>query len=231
MAAKRTKPRKRTKKTSYPAPTADQLKHIADPRLHPLAVHMNEINEDPANARHHPIKNLSATKASLKRYGQRKPIVVNQRDMTIEAGNGTYQCAKELGWEYIAVVLVDDDPTTATGYAIADNRTGELAEWDLEVLSGLLKSLDEQFDREELADMVGFEDFELDPLLASSFDGIQDPGWDEGGNETDPPDTSQAVTVSFTADQWADIQDEVVRIKESEECDDAAAIVMIIVGE
>lgn len=221
---KTVKRRKKTKK-----PTAKDLKHIT-PMLRPLAMHINEIGEDPANARAHPQRNLDATSASLRRYGQRKPVVVNRRDMTIEAGNGSYQCAKQLGWEYLAVVLVDDDPTTATGYAIADNRTGELAEWDLEILSGLLKSLDEQVDKDDLIDMTGFDDFELEPLLASSFDGISDPGWNDE-DESSPPQGDDSVSVVFSKDQWADIQDELIKIKESEECDDAQAIVLLIRGE
>jgi hypothetical protein len=67
--------------------------------------------------------------------------VVNRRTGTIEAGNGTLQAALALGWSHLAVVYVDDDPTTAAGFTIADNRTAELAEWDREALDKLLSDL------------------------------------------------------------------------------------------
>ena len=67
--------------------------------------------------------------------------MVNRRTGTIEAGNGTLQAALALCWSHLAVVYVDDDPTTAAGFSIADNRTAELAEWDREALDKLLSEL------------------------------------------------------------------------------------------
>ena len=121
-------------------------------------VGIDEVKPDEHNARLHPERNLETTKTSLRVYGQRKPIVVNKRTGIIEAGNGLWQAAKDLGWEKIAVVYVDDDPATATGYAIMDNRSAELAEWDEEILSGLLEELKlEEFD----LDLTGFDDGDL----------------------------------------------------------------------
>src|SRR5260370_32219673 len=121
------------------APTAAgaDLSHIAE-QLRPLAVPCADLQLDPANARRHPEINLDAIKGSLRVYGQRKPIVVNRRTGTIEAGNGTLEAAVALGWSHLAAVFVDDDPMTAAGFTIADNRTAELAEWDREALDKLL---------------------------------------------------------------------------------------------
>jgi DNA modification methylase len=58
-------------------------------------------------------------------------------------------------------VIVDDDPATATGFAIADNRTAELAEWDDEVLARLLEAVEEEMPAVEL----GFTDEDLAELL------------------------------------------------------------------
>ncbi|HTU19015.1 MAG TPA: DNA modification methylase [Gemmataceae bacterium] len=113
---------------------------IAEP-LRPLAVPCSELLLDPANARRHPEANIEALKGCLRAYGQRKPIVVNRRTGIIEAGNGTLQAALELGWTHLAVVYVDDDPMTATGFSIADNRTAELAEWDRAALEKLLAEI------------------------------------------------------------------------------------------
>ena len=145
-------------------------------QLRPLARPIGELQLDPANARTHGPKNLDAIKASLTRYGQRKPIVVRAADMIVEAGNGTLEAAKALGWSEIAAVIVDDDPTTATGYAIADNRTAELAEWDDDALSKLLESVAEEIP----LDSLGFDTDDLAELLgADPEDPAEDPGADE----------------------------------------------------
>jgi DNA modification methylase len=110
---------------------------------------------DPENARKHSQKNLDAIKASLTKFGQRKPIVINQKGVIL-AGNGTVEAARNLGWDHIdvAVVPADWDEATARAYALADNRTAELAEWDENVLAKqLLELLDGDFDIEA----IGFE--------------------------------------------------------------------------
>lgn len=110
--------------------------------LQPLAVTINDLIVDPANAMSHSQENLDAIRGSLRVYGQRKPIVVNRRNNVVEAGNGTLTAARSLGWQRIAVVFVDDDPAVAAGFAIADNRTAQLAEWDEEALDKLLREVE-----------------------------------------------------------------------------------------
>src|SRR5262249_11973240 len=84
-----------------PTDTTD-LEYIAEP-LRTLAVPCDKSLLDPINARRHPEANLEAIKASLRVYGQRKPVVVNRRTGAIEAGNGTLQAASELRWSHLAV--------------------------------------------------------------------------------------------------------------------------------
>ena len=122
---------------------------IADP-LQSLKVSIDTLTLDPANARKHGTKNLDAIKASLHAFGQRKPIVVQRKGMIVRAGNGTLEAAKALGWSHLAAVIIDEDNATASQFAIADNRTAELAEWDDETLASLLNVM-EPADREALA--------------------------------------------------------------------------------
>lgn len=103
-------------------------------------VPIDSVDTDPKNARQHPSRNLDAIKESLARFGQRKPIVVDG-DGIVRAGNGTLEAAKVLGWGEIAIVRTELKGNEAVAYALADNRTGELAEWDTDVLSDLLKNL------------------------------------------------------------------------------------------
>ena len=116
---------------------------------------ISDLILDPRNARLHSQKNLDAIKKSLTQFGQRKPIVVTH-DGVVLAGNGTMEAAKSLGWDHIDVTTTpaDWDINTARAYALADNRTAELAEWDENVLAKqLLELIDADFDIEA----IGFE--------------------------------------------------------------------------
>lgn len=103
---------------------------------------LTDLVSDPNNARKHDDKNLEAIKGSLTQFGQRKPIVI--QGSTVIAGNGTLEAAKQLGWEDIQVVRVPEDWTAdqAKAFALADNRTAELATWDDAVLQEQLLQLE-----------------------------------------------------------------------------------------
>jgi ParB-like chromosome segregation protein Spo0J len=107
------------------------------------SVKISTLQSDPDNARKHSGKNLDAIAGSLKRFGQRKPIVVTGANIVI-AGNGTLEAAKSLGWSEIVVTYTPQDWTyeQARSYALADNRTAELAEWDNDKLAMQLIELD-----------------------------------------------------------------------------------------
>ncbi len=129
--------------------------------LLPLAMHIDQLHLDPSNARKHNPKNLDAIKSSLAKFGQRKPVVVQREGMIVRAGNGTLQAAKALGWDQIAAVIVTEDNSSAAQFAIADNRTAELAEWDTETLATLLHGWDE-----ETRHALGFEQADIDEMMA-----------------------------------------------------------------
>lgn len=101
------------------------------------------LTPDPRNARTHDGKNLEAISNSLKEFGQRKPIVITAEGVVL-AGNGTVEAAKQLGWTEISVAVTpaDWDYNKARAYALADNRSAELADWDTRVLAEHLVELD-----------------------------------------------------------------------------------------
>ncbi len=125
------------------------------------SVPIDSIHLDPANVRRHPERNLAAIKASLARFGQQKPIIVDG-DGIVRAGNGTLEAARALGWDKIAVVRTPLKGSEATAYAIADNRTAELAEWDDVGLAEQLRALQSE-DIDLTA--VGFEAGEVDAMI------------------------------------------------------------------
>ena len=125
-------------------------------------VSIDSLSFDPSNVRKHGERNLATIKASLLRFGQQKPIVVDANGV-VRAGNGTLAAAKALGWKEIAVVRSTLAGSEATAYAIADNRTAELAEWDEDALSETLSAL--QCEDEALLDAAGFDSAELSRMI------------------------------------------------------------------
>lgn len=142
-------------------PDAPEMRANICEQLQPLAVSIDTLSFDAANARKHSERNIEAIKSSLALFGQRKPLVVQKKGMIVRAGNGTLAAAQELGWTHVAANVIDEDNATAMQFAIADNRTAELAEWDDEVLASLLDTMDEE-QRKALA----FNKQDMDELLA-----------------------------------------------------------------
>lgn len=110
-------------------------------KIETLAI--KDLTPDPQNARQHDTKNLKAIEGSLAQFGQRKPIVITDANVIV-AGNGTVAAAKNLGWEKIEAVRVPSDwsKDQVKAFALADNRTGELATWSPEVLAAQLVELE-----------------------------------------------------------------------------------------
>ena len=113
-----------------------------------------------------PRKNDEAVKkvaASLEQFGLVKNSVVVDEDMVLITGHTTLKAMQSLGWTACPAVtqvfgLTEEEKVA---YRIADNKLGELAEWDLDLLAGELASLDEVgfdveltgFDADALADL------------------------------------------------------------------------------
>ena len=126
-------------------------------------VPVEDLHEWPTNVRVHTTRNLEALKRCLSRFGQVKPILVQKSSMAIIAGNGTYQAVCALGWPSIKCNLLDLSDEEANALAIADNRTGELSEWNNQRLVETLKDL-RQFD-EGMLELSGFDSMELDKMV------------------------------------------------------------------
>lgn len=121
-----------------------------------------DLRFDDENARVHPPENRAMLRASLDKFGQRKPIVVTS-DNRVIAGNGTLLAATELGWDKIAVVRAPADWTDEMirAFAIADNRSADLSEFDPAVLQQQLASLEiAEFE----FDALGFSEAEISKL-------------------------------------------------------------------
>lgn len=124
-------------------------------------VDVKSLKFDPKNARKHSARNVEAIAHSLREFGQRRPLVV--RGDVVIAGNGTLEAAISLGWETVVITRVPKDWTSkqARAFAVADNRTAELAAWDHTTLLETLKDLDAP-----LVEAAGFEPADLSTLTA-----------------------------------------------------------------
>ena len=100
---------------------------------------------------------------SIKRFGFGAPIVARLADHMIIAGHTRWLAAKKLGLAQVPVRLVDLDPADAQLLALADNKLGEIAEWDDDRLAQVLADLKAQ--DVDLA-ASGFDSKEIDRLLA-----------------------------------------------------------------
>jgi site-specific DNA-methyltransferase (adenine-specific) len=114
---------------------------------------ISSLTPDPKNARKHD-KGVPELAVSLTTFGQRKPVVVWGN--VVIAGNGLVEAAKSLGWTKIEISRVPVDWTyeQAQAFALADNKTAELSEWDTSTLTEIRFDLDSKgWD----TDVFGFE--------------------------------------------------------------------------
>ena len=108
---------------------------------------------------------------SIKRFGFASPIIARKADNTIIAGHTRWEAAKKIGLDRVPVRFMDLDPSDAKLLAIADNKLGEYAEWDGELLSEILGDLND--DGLDLAS-TGFTEEELSEFLDPDFFGDAD---------------------------------------------------------
>ncbi len=136
---------------------------------------------------------VEAVANSIKEFGFNSPIVVDKNHVIV-AGHTRMKAAEKLGLTEVPVVVAADlTPEQVQAYRIADNKTGEIAEWNYDLLPIEIRELQEaNFD----LSLLGFDTDELDRLL----NGSEEDAVAEG--ETDPdavpetpeePDSRQGV--------------------------------------
>ena len=143
------------------------LENIVPP-LRNLAIPIGDLVFDPTNARTHDSKNLQAIQTSLERFGQRLPIVVQKQGNIIRSGNGRVTAMRAMGWTHVAAVVVDEADADAAAFALADNRSAELADWDWKQLSETLAQLEVDLPEFDL-NGLGWDDTELEALQLTDF--------------------------------------------------------------
>lgn len=117
-----------------------------------------------------PRKNDSAVDAvanSIREFGFKVPVIIDSNNIIV-CGHTRVKAAKKLGMEEVPCIVADDlTDDQIKAFRLADNKTSELAEWDLDKLGEELKFID--------MDMLqfGFEDLEAQlerDVLEDDFD-------------------------------------------------------------
>ena len=86
-------------------------------------------------------KAAAAVAESIKQFGFRVPLVLDSNNIIV-AGHTRLKAARMLGFSFVPCVVADDlSPEQIKAYRLADNKTGELADWDFEKLAEELKEL------------------------------------------------------------------------------------------
>jgi Predicted transcriptional regulators len=174
---------------------------------------------DPRNVRVHSTKNLDAIKASLRMFGQQIPLVVGQGNVVLK-GNGSLQCMKDLGWKEAAIHRTTLEGSQAIQFSIADNRSAELAEWDLEQLSMAIQT-DEQFADHLLK--FGWTSPEIEPLRLAEWNPDEPLEVMPGTTSVAPPpamfldfDEQQLSRLAAPLAQWRTIHPSIADSTDSE---------------
>ncbi len=93
------------------------------------------------NPRVIPDEAIDKVATSIKTFGWRQPIVVDEHGVIL-AGHTRFQAAKRLGLERVPVHITSGlSPEAARAYRLADNRTHEEAQWNPEGLGFELQAL------------------------------------------------------------------------------------------
>ena len=79
---------------------------------------------------------------SIKRFGFGAPIIARKEDKMVIAGHTRLEAAKRLELEKVPVRYLDLDPADAKMLALADNKIGEISEWNDELLEQIIEELD-----------------------------------------------------------------------------------------
>ena len=86
---------------------------------------------------------VDAVAASIKEFGFKVPIVVDGENVIIN-GHTRLKAAHKLGLRQVPVIVADDlTPEQVKAFRLADNKTGELAEWDMAKLGIELEGIED----------------------------------------------------------------------------------------
>jgi len=83
---------------------------------------------------------VDAVVKSIKSFGFNVPILCDQQ-FTIIAGHARWKAAKKIGMKSVPVITLELSEAQRDAFAIADNKTGGITDWDYPKLRKILEKL------------------------------------------------------------------------------------------
>ncbi len=123
------------------------------------------------NSRTHDKDQVSQIVASIKEFGFTNPVLIDDEGLII-AGHGRVQAAQKLNLKTVPTICLDYlTEAQKKAYVIADNRLALNAGWDFDMLKVELNDLNDlEFD----VSLLGFDDREINDILADPTEGLVD---------------------------------------------------------
>lgn len=165
-------------------PTAAAAVYVSTAALRPWA--KNPRKNDPA---------VQAVADSIKRFGFGAPLLVRKATGEIIAGHTRLKAAVKLGLTEVPVRYLDLSESEAHALALADNRVGEIAEWDDEALAAVLREMEGE---DVSLDGLGWTGEELEAMIA----GVELPGDDETAGDDTVPEVEDGPVHSIAGDLY-----------------------------
>ena len=109
---------------------------------------------------------VDAVERSIRSFGFNVPILCN-KDFTIIAGHTRWKAARRIGMKTVPVIVLQMTGAQQRAFAVADNKTAEIADWDWPKIQEVLEKL-----RSEDVDLssLGYSCAELEALLTPEED-------------------------------------------------------------
>ena len=108
---------------------------------------------------------VDAVAESIREFGFKVPIIADKQNVIV-CGHTRLRAAEKLGLETVPVIRADDlTEEQIKAFRLADNKTGELAEWDFEKLEAELAEIE--------MDMAAFG-FESEEMPQTPDDAVED---------------------------------------------------------
>lgn len=147
------------------------------------------------NARTHSDEQITQIAASIREFGFNNPVLVDGHRGVI-AGHGRILAARKLEMTELPVIeLAHLSDTQKRAFILAENKLTERAGWDSELLSLELSELQ---DAGFALELTGFDDAEIQALLAKDGEEDSDLADDSADELPEPP----VKAVSQTGDIW-----------------------------
>jgi len=158
---------------------------------------VSQIRRNPRNARTHPKTQIRQIANSIREFGFRNPILVDENSVIL-CGHGRLLAAQQLGMTLVPAIMISDlSEAKKRALCLAENRLYEGGGWDREMLAVEIPEVMEALREQEIdVAVLGFEPAEIDQLASDFAVSAEEPS-DEG-----PPIRVPDKAVSVLGDLW-----------------------------